>query len=282
MPSPSAVFHPIAQTPSALEHFDAVCARLNGRRPALFLDYDGTLTPIVERPELAVLSDAARATVSTLAQALPVAVISGRDRPDVEHLVGLDTLIYAGSHGFDVAVPGQGPLDHGAGDFTALLDGVEAALHVRLDGIPGALIERKKFSIAAHYRQVADGDYPAFRAALDDVMTATTGIKEKPGKKVFEFQPDVDWDKGKCVLFLLDALNLNDGAHVPMFFGDDVTDEDAFLALQNSGVCVVVAEDDDPGRITAAHFRVADPGELVHLLRRLTDNQTQAAAHPSG
>ncbi len=266
----SAPLHPVLKTPSALDSFDALRDRLAGRTPVLFLDYDGTLTPIVERPELAVLTDEARAVVDTLARALPVAVISGRDRADVERLVGLDSLIYAGSHGFDVTVPGQGPLDHGAGDFTALLDGVEAQLHERLDPIPGALIERKKFSIAAHYRQVAEADYTAFRAALDAILANTAGIKEKPGKKVFELQPDIDWDKGKCVLFLLDALGLDDADHVPMFFGDDVTDEDAFRALHKRGVCVVVADDEEAGRETAAPYRVADPDQLIALLRKLT------------
>ncbi|MGC2856632.1 trehalose-phosphatase [Novispirillum sp. DQ9] len=261
----------VADIPSALDAFDALQARLGGRRPVIFLDYDGTLTPIVERPDLAVLSDEARGVVGALARALPVAVVSGRDRPDVQRLVGLDSVIYAGSHGFDVTVPGKGPLEHGAGeDFTALLDGVAERLHAALDPIPGALLERKKFSIAAHYRQVADADTPAFRAALDAIVAATPGIKEKPGKKVFELQPAIDWDKGKCVLFLLDALSLDDGGHVPMFFGDDVTDEDAFTALHDRGIGVVVADDADPARRTAAHFRVADPDELIALLRRLT------------
>lgn len=260
----------VVETPSAVDDFAALQSRLNGRRPAIFLDYDGTLTPIVERPELAVLTDQARGVVDTLARALPVAVVSGRDRADVERLVGLDSLIYAGSHGFDVTVPGKGALDHGAGDFTALLDGVEARLHAGLDAIPGALVERKKFSIAAHYRQVADSDYAAFRAALDEILATIDGIKEKPGKKVFELQPAIDWDKGKCVLFLLDALGLNGDDHVPMFFGDDVTDEDAFKALRDCGIGVVVADDEDPARRTAAHFRVADPDQLIALLRRLT------------
>lgn len=270
MPEHSAPLKRVAEVPSAVDDFDALRERLAGRSPVIFLDYDGTLTPIVERPDLAILDDEARAVVDALARALPVAVVSGRDRPDVERLVGLDSLIYAGSHGFDVTVPGQGPLDHGAGDFTELLDRTEDALHAGLDAIPGTLIERKKFSIAAHYRQVADADYPAFRAALDKVLGSIPGLKEKPGKKVFEIQPAVDWDKGKCVLFLLDALGLNDAGHVPMFFGDDVTDEDAFVALHDRGVCVVVADDTDPDRRTAAPFRVDDPDALIALLRRLT------------
>lgn len=267
-PAPSGT--PIAEVPSALDRFDDLKARLAGRTPAVFLDYDGTLTPIVDRPELAVLSDAGRAVVDRLARAVPVAVVSGRDRRDVERLVGLDSLTYAGSHGFDIVVPGRGELTlEGIGDFTALLDTVERRLHAGLDRIEGALIERKKFSIAAHYRLVAEQDYPAFRAVLDDILATVPSIKEKPGKKVFELQPAIDWDKGKCVLYLLNTLGLSGPAYIPMFFGDDITDEDAFQALRDRGVGVVVAPAGDPRR-TAAAFRVDDPTELLELLRRLT------------
>lgn len=273
MTEPSATTRPLEDLPSALDAFDSLRERLDGRRPAIFLDYDGTLTPIVDRPEMAILSDRGRAVVDRLAKALPTAVISGRDRADVERLVGLDSLIYAGSHGFDIRVPGRGEIGSGVGDFTELLDQVEAALATQIGGIDGALIERKAFSIAAHYRLVSDEDYPRFRQGLDRVEAAIDGIKEKSGKKVFEIQPDIDWDKGKCVLALLKALELEGDGVVPMFFGDDVTDEDAFAALQDRGVCVVAAgpEEFGAGRRSAAAFRVDGPDQVLDLLERLAD-----------
>ena len=83
----------------ALEHLEEIVGRLRGQRPAVFLDYDGTLTPIVARPELAVLSAEVRSAVRALAGCCFVAVVSGRDRRDVERLVDLDGIVYAGSHG---------------------------------------------------------------------------------------------------------------------------------------------------------------------------------------
>nr|NIP73230.1 trehalose-phosphatase [Gammaproteobacteria bacterium]NIR30345.1 trehalose-phosphatase [Gammaproteobacteria bacterium]NIR98189.1 trehalose-phosphatase [Gammaproteobacteria bacterium]NIT63856.1 trehalose-phosphatase [Gammaproteobacteria bacterium]NIV20860.1 trehalose-phosphatase [Gammaproteobacteria bacterium] len=91
--------------PSALERLDEIAERMRDKRPCLFLDYDGTLTPIVARPELAVLSEALRDTLRRLARRAMVAVISGRDLQDVRERVGLSELYYAGSHGFDIAGP---------------------------------------------------------------------------------------------------------------------------------------------------------------------------------
>ena len=270
--SPNVVVQPVRDVPSALDRFADLEAALGGRTPAIFLDYDGTLTPIVARPELAILSDEGRSMVAATADRLPVAIVSGRDRPDVEKLVGIDNLVYVGSHGFDIRVPGGEDIrNEVGGDFTPVLDSVEKRLHDALDPISGALVERKKFSIAAHYRLVSDNDYPRFRAGLEKILAETPELKEKTGKKVFEWQPKIDWDKGKAVLWLLTALKLDDDSHLPMFFGDDVTDEDAFGALQGRGESVIVSPpaDDDTDRVTAASFRVADCSQVLELLRRL-------------
>src|ERR671921_2533159 len=146
---------PIGNLPHALTHGDELVRRLIGKAPAVFLDYDGTLTPIVDRPEDAVISQDMRNAIRRLAERCPVCVVSGRDRRVVQELMGLDDLIVAGSHGFDIwSTEGTIGREVGA-EFEALLDEVKARLHEELDPIDGALVEPKRSSVAAHYRLIS-------------------------------------------------------------------------------------------------------------------------------
>lgn len=260
----------IDQLPHAL-HGPVLRQALAGRRPAVFLDYDGTLTPIAARPEQAVLATPAREVVRALARHLPVAIISGRDRADVERLVGLPGLTYAGSHGFDIHAPGHGCFAPDlVGDVGPLLDQAEARLHRALDGLDGALVERKRFTIAVHDRLVAPPQVPRVEAAAQAVCRALPALAIKPGKRVFELHPAVDWHKGKAVLWLLGRLGLDQPEVMPLFIGDDVTDEDAFQALRRRGLGIIAADPaTDPGRTSFAAARVDGPDQVIALLQGL-------------
>lgn len=263
----------ISDLPSALASAGDLDGRLGARTPAVFLDYDGTLTPIVDRPEMAVLSDAMRAIVRGLAERCPVAVVSGRDRPDVEKLVGIDNLIFAGSHGFDIMVPGGKAIQREEGaEFADLLDAVKAHLHAEVDPIEGSLIEPKKSSVAVHYRLVAEAEQPKIKAVVDAILAEHDTLRVTPGKMVYEIQPKLDWNKGKAVLWLIEALELDRPDIVPMYFGDDITDEDAFRILAGRGIGVYVGgatKEAQADRPTAADFKVASPDECGRLLDSL-------------
>ena len=112
--------------PSALEHVQEI-AGAGDRSLAIFLDYDGTLTPIVSHPEKAFLSDSTRQTLRTLATQAPVAILSGRDLDDVRQRVNIGAIVYAGSHGFDIAGP-RGLRKEMATEFLPRLDMVEKEL----------------------------------------------------------------------------------------------------------------------------------------------------------
>lgn len=254
--------------PSALDLFEDVLARLGQKPVVVFLDYDGTLTPIVDRPELAVLSQDMRNVLDALSRQCPVGIISGRDRKDVSNLVNLDSLIYAGSHGFDIAGPERFALSHEVGtQFSQALDHAEEMLRPLLQPIAGALIERKKFSIAVHYRLVDPGEVSKVEEAVTRVMAKSPDLKRSAGKMVFEMQPQLDWDKGKALLWLLEGMKWKTHQYQPVYIGDDLTDEHAFRELVERGVGIVV---EHGSRFSSASYSLQDPHEVKDFLLRLS------------
>jgi alpha,alpha-trehalase len=242
--------------------------RLGGRTVAAFLDYDGTLTPIVEDHTQAFLAEDMRESVAGLAQRCTVGIISGRDLADLKDLVGLDRLVYAGSHGFDIEAPGRGreTLQKGK-EFLPDLDAAEKALRDALQDIEGHAVERKRFAIAVHYRRVAGQDVGAVEDAVDEVIAQHDNLRKGHGKKVFQVQPRIDWNKGKAVRWLLERLELDRPDVLPVYVGDDITDEDAFRALSGWGLGIAVGDED---RRTAADFSLASPDEVQDFLHFLT------------
>ncbi len=254
--------------PSALDCRGEIMRRMQGRRVGVFLDYDGTLTPIVDRPDRALLSHDMRQTVRALAEECTVAVISGRDLRNVQALVGIDTIYYAGSHGFDIAGPKGKRMEYQRGtDFLPVLDLAERELRGRLDKITGALVERKKFSIAVHYRNVKPEKVGAVEEAIDQVLADFPELRKSSGKKVYELQPKIDWHKGKALLWLLEALRMDEHDVLPLYIGDDTTDEDAFEALGERGIGIVVAKGPRP---TAARYFLEGPDAVQSFLEALT------------
>jgi trehalose 6-phosphate phosphatase len=249
--------------PSALEHIQEIGRR--GDRLAVFLDYDGTLTPIVNHPEDALLSDSMRQTLRSLAARVPVAILSGRDLDDVRGRVLVDGIVYAGSHGFDIA--GAGGLRRRLGEvYLPVLGAAENELREALDDIVGAQLERKYFSVAAHYRNVNENDADKVALAVRAVAAKHRELRRIEGKKVYELLPDIDWDKGKAVLWLLETLEVERGKALPIYIGDDRTDEDAFRALEKRGVGILVSEH---SQTTAANYCLNNSEEVERFLEEL-------------
>ncbi len=265
------------ELPSALQRVNDIYGRLAGRTPAVFLDYDGTLTPIVRRPEDAELSRNMRQIIRKLAANCPVAIVSGRDLQDVRERVGIDRLYYAGSHGFDIVGPDIRHREHPEGSrLLPEIDRAEKALRKRLSAIDGCRVERKKFAVAVHYREVAEENVPAIEKAVQAVQAEQSGLRMSGGKKIFELQPDVEWNKGRAVRWLLeDVFDLDCSAVLPVYIGDDVTDEDAFQEIRNDGIGIRVS--DTQANDSAARYRLRDPQEVRQFLLKLADKLQQAA-----
>ena len=264
----------IGGLPDALDPGAGVAAKLGDAAPAVFLDYDGTLTPIVDRPEDAVITDRMRETVRNLAQRCTVCVVSGRDRAVVQDLMGVHDLVVAGSHGFDIWSPTEGTIEHeAASGFEDLLARVTARLEDELAPLDGVVIEPKRASVAAHYRLVPEKDRPRVTEVVEALLAEHRDeLKVTPGKMVYELQPKLDWDKGRAVLHLLGTLGLDRDGVVPIYVGDDITDEHAFRALVGRGIGIIVGDPDDPevaGRDTAADYSLRSIGEVERFLDTL-------------
>jgi alpha,alpha-trehalase len=258
------------ELPRAMAHIEQISRARSGKPWALFLDFDGTLSPIVERPEQAHLVPGMQAILEELAARSPVAIVSGRGLSDVRQRVGLGNLTYAGSHGFEIDGPGHGASiknERGAEALPAL-EAAEGELRERLVQIEGAQLERKKYSLAVHYRRVAAHATAEVEQVVSDVLDAHPELRKGKGKKVFELQPDVDWDKGRAVLWLMERQGFDLQKVRPIYIGDDVTDEDAFRALWNCGVGIVVHGDEERGSF--ADYGLHDPQEVKQFLHKLT------------
>jgi trehalose-phosphatase len=257
------------ELPSAMNRIGEIIRRPEGQQTALFLDYDGTLTPIVERPEQADLSPQMRAILKKLAERCTVAIVSGRGLNDVQGRVALEGLYYAGSHGFEIDGPGQERIRNEKGcEALPALDTAENELRSLLTDIHGVLVERKKYSVAVHYRRVAAGQVEMVASAVNDVLQRHSGLRKGHGKKVFELQPDVEWDKGRAVLWLMERLGLHGETVRPIYIGDDVTDEDAFRVLQERGAGIVVHGGEE--RSSYACYGLVDPEEVLVFLQNLS------------
>jgi trehalose-phosphatase len=208
-----------------------------------------------------------RAVLCDLNESCTVAIVSGRALVDIRRLVGLD-LTYLADHGFEFAGPtGAMQIYEPAAAAVAEVKAVARKAEERLGSVPGVLIEPKPFSVAIHYRLVDDADLPKVHRGVDQLLSETRGLRLLEGKKVHEFRPDLDWDKGKAVQFLAEQIG------VPLagilYIGDDVTDEDAFRTVRGKGTGIVVW---DSPRMTAASYALSGPAAVELFLKHLAES----------
>lgn len=234
------------------------------QKPVIFLDYDGTLTPIVNNPREAYLSTSMRDVVSRVAADLPVAIVSGRERKNVQQLVGLEQVYYAGSHGYDISGPDNIRLE--LSEAQALVPELKAChqqLQDTITGFTGAELELKHYSIAVHYRNLNPAWVDALQAQVNAVLQHFPYLRLKGGKKVFEVQPALDWDKGRAMLWLMDHIGDTSPPSYPIFIGDDLTDETAFEKMPQPGLGILVGPVEWQ---TAAQYYLPDVREVEAFL----------------
>lgn len=227
------------------------------RGASLFLDFDGTLVDIAPSPDAVRVGSKLIGLLSRLRERLGgrVAILTGRSAADVDALLSPMELPVAAHHGLETRSGGQAASTMKRPD---ILDSVVSELRQLERQYPGVLVEDKPLSVALHYR-LAPGAEEACRSA---VLRAAerSGLEMQPGKMVFELKPR-GANKGDALRALMAALPF--AGTLPVFLGDDLTDEPAFGAAQEMGGAGVVIGDRAP---TAANFRIASVEETLEWL----------------
>ena len=240
----------------------------------LMLDFDGTLTPIVDTPERAKLHEQTKELLKSLvrSRSFTVAIVSGRTINDLRSRVAVPGVIYAGNHGLEIEGPGLNFVHPITDEIRPVLRIMGLVLKKTLGAIRGVIVEDKGLTLSIHYRLV-DGE-KAYE--VKDIIRDTIGIAEilgkvttTSGKKVHEIRPNVAWDKGKAVKYIMRQYGKRGGSSrlLPMYLGDDLTDEDAFRVIESyGGVAVYVGGEYN---ISNASFYLNSSDEVAQLIKKL-------------
>lgn len=293
---------------SALDHFEEVASRLEGKPAAVFLDYDGTLAPIVDDPAEARIREGTREAVRAISRVCPTAIVSGRSRDKVQEFVGVQGIFYAGSHGLDISGPDP-VFPHVYSpprEVAEIMDSIYARLSGVVSHIPGAFVEHNTFALTVHtrcasfdswfrgmkadsregrHRKCAREDEKRVEEAVNGQLKGTSTLKVTPGNKVIEVRPSIKWDKGAALSCLMRSFSQapssqggSSEGRVPLYIGDDITDEDAFGAcLEHGGLPVIVSP---CGRPTYAEMSLRSPDETREFLLKLASRLSQSLPLP--
>ncbi len=223
--------------------------RLKGKYIFIFLDCDGTLAPIAKTPDQAVVPEESRKLLERLvgSSRCKVAIISGRALSDIKSKLGLKNIIYSGNHGLEIEGPKIRFITPVPLGYQKLIQVIKSDLNKKIAPIKGAFVEDKGLSLAVHYRQVKKKDVSLLKTVFHETIIlylVSDKVKIRSGKKVLEVRPSIEWDKGKVVLWLLARQQFSRAGEnvMPVYIGDDLTDEDAFRALEHIGITVFVGK----------------------------------------
>lgn len=256
-----------------LSNWNEIEKNLENHFIMLFLDYDGTLTPIVDDPGRAGLPFPMREMLHQLVTTagLKIALISGRSLKDLKKHVDIEGLLYAGNHGLEYEDPEISYVRHEALAFSQVFSELADLLGRELNPFPGVIVEDKKLTLSVHYRQLAPEKIEQVKTAFFKIVepyVLSSNLVISEGKKVWEIKPPTEWNKGTLVLWLMSKWMIHAGTNIfPIYLGDDQTDEDAFRILKEKGMGIKVTHDEkEPSE---ARYYLQTPEEVFEFLKRL-------------
>lgn len=248
-------------------------ARLSGSPLVVMLDVDGTLAPIVARPEDATVAPVTRAVLQKLVATpnVHVVLVSGRAASDAQGIVQVKGVWTIGNHGFEIVSPdGEIETDPDLADQSAAIAQAARELEPIVAAVTGARLENKRWTLSVHYRLAARDAVPPLRSEVERVALGLR-LRMTDGKEIVEVRPVAHVHKGTAVIMLGERLHAFEGNASIVFVGDDRTDEDAFRSLRARSPRAVTIRVDESGEdTTAAEIRVRDPAAVHDFLEWLS------------
>ena len=252
----------------SLDGWQKVVNKWNEGRPIfLCLDYDGTLVPIEKSPHLAILSPDMRTLISKLSKhpSIEISIVTGRSLSHIKHLIHIPKIHYIANHGFEIFSPYIRWIHPEAKSIIPILEIGNKELQKKLSSITGILLENKHVTLSIHYRNVSVRHIKAIKQAVISVVSSYSHVlKITRGKKVLEIRPNILWDKGFAVLKFLESADFPTNI-LPIYLGDDSTDEDAFYKLNPGGITIRVGRFKD----SSAQYFLQNTNEVKHFLERI-------------
>jgi trehalose-phosphatase len=249
-----------------LGNFDAIEERVHtAEKIGLFLDFDGTISPIAQHPAEAQMDPAIRQVLERISRRpdFSVAVVSGRGLADIRERTGLPNIFYVGNHGLEIEAGEIRFREPEAESLRRELKCVSLQLKLAHADMEGVEIEDKGLTLSVHFRRVNRELHDWVARKTFEAIQRSRSFVARMGNKVVEVRPHVAWNKGHAVKWIYREVLR--GAALPIYIGDDITDEDAFAAIPE-GITIKVAKDDRP---TEAQYRLPDVPAVAEFLNWL-------------